>query len=313
MVIVINVLVEQIPGKLDLTKNKIYSLSDETYKLLDSLKTDITITIIGKTGSEDPTVKTILGKYAAHGGHIKLQTMDPDMNPGWSKQFDTSGQGLGPGSGHRGRGLPGGRAIIPSQIAPAHLIASPYARQAIPYNPSALAKAASALPSSERDITLAYDTGAPDDQLIAEQIGAELQAAGITAKVVGQETSSIYGAVGSVSTAKSAAAPNVLVDYFWPDADNPYTWAHINYDPSGGLEYEACNVPGIASLDSQAAATGNLSIYNQVTNLVQQSGCWLNVADKNETMVVQPWLQGVAAAHVVAAPEMLLLAKLYPK
>jgi peptide/nickel transport system substrate-binding protein len=209
--------------------------------------------------------------------------------------------------------FPGGRATIPSQIAPAHLIASSYARQTIPYNPSALAKAASALPSSERDITLAYDTGAPDDQLIAEQIGAELQAAGITAKVVGQETSSIYGAVGSVSAAKSAAAPNVLVDYFWPDADNPYTWAHINYDPSGGLEYEACNVPGIASLDSQAAATGNLSIYNQVTNLVQQSGCWLNVADKNETMVVQPWLQGVAAAHVVAAPEMLLLAKLYPK
>ena len=130
-------------------------------------------------------------------------------------------------------------------------------------------KAASALPSSERNITLAYDTGAPDDQLIAEQIGAELQAAGISAKVVGEETSSIYGAVGSVKTAKSAAAPNVLVDYFWPDADNPYTWAHINYDPSGGLEYEACNVAGIASLDSQAVATGNLSIYNQVPDLVR--------------------------------------------
>ena len=98
VVIVVNVLVDQIPGKLDLTKNKIYSLSDETYKLLDSLKTDITITTIGKPGSEDPTVKTILGKYAAHGGHIKLQTIDPDLNPGWSKQYDTSGQGLGPGT-----------------------------------------------------------------------------------------------------------------------------------------------------------------------------------------------------------------------
>ncbi len=114
-------------------------------------------------------------------------------------------------------------------------------------------------------------------------------------------------------TAKSAAAPNVLVDYFWPDADNPYTWAHINYDPSGGLEYEACNVPGMASLDSQAVATGNLAIYDQVASLVEQSGCWLNVADKTDTMVFQPWVQGVAAAHVVAAPETLLLAKLYPK
>jgi ABC-2 type transport system permease protein len=98
VVIVINVVVDQIPGKLDLTKNKLYSLSDETYKLLDSLKTDITVTTIGKPGSEDPTVKTILGKYTAHGGHLKLQTIDPDLNPGWSKQFDTSGQGLGPGT-----------------------------------------------------------------------------------------------------------------------------------------------------------------------------------------------------------------------
>ena len=98
VVIVINVLVDQIPGKLDLTKNKIYSLSDETYKLLDSLKTDITVTTIGKQGAEDPTVKTILGKYAAHSRHVKLQTIDPDMNPGWTKQFDTTGQGLGPGT-----------------------------------------------------------------------------------------------------------------------------------------------------------------------------------------------------------------------
>jgi peptide/nickel transport system substrate-binding protein len=209
--------------------------------------------------------------------------------------------------------FPGGRAVVPDQIAPGHLIASQYAKQTIPYDPSVLTKLAAALPSGERDITLAYDTGAPDDQLIAEEIGAEMQGDGITAKVVGEETSSIYGAVGSVSTAKSAAAPNALVDYFWPDADNPYTWAHINYDPSGGLEYEACNVPGIANLDSEAAATGNLALYNQVTNLVQSSGCWLNMADKNDAMVFQPWVQGVAAAHVVAAPEMLLLSKLYPK
>ena len=31
MVVVINVLVDRIPGKIDLTQNKIYSLSDTTY------------------------------------------------------------------------------------------------------------------------------------------------------------------------------------------------------------------------------------------------------------------------------------------
>jgi ABC-type uncharacterized transport system involved in gliding motility auxiliary subunit len=98
VVIAINVLVGQIPGKLDLTKNKIYSLSQETYKLLDSLTTDVSVTTVGKQGSEDPTVRTILGKYAAHSRHVKLQTLDPDLNPGWTKKYDTTGQGLGPGT-----------------------------------------------------------------------------------------------------------------------------------------------------------------------------------------------------------------------
>jgi peptide/nickel transport system substrate-binding protein len=209
--------------------------------------------------------------------------------------------------------FPGGRATIPDQISPAHLLDPQYAHQTIKYDPSALSKLVSALPSSQRSIVLGYDTGAPDDQLIAEQIGAQLQSTGLHANVVGEETSSIYGAVGSVKAAKGAAAPDALIDYFWPDADNPYTWTHINYDPSGGLEYEACNVAGMESLDNQVLRTGDLSIYNQIRDLVEQSGCWLNVADKTDTMVFQPWLQGVTAAHVVAAPEALLLAKLYPK
>jgi peptide/nickel transport system substrate-binding protein len=208
--------------------------------------------------------------------------------------------------------FPDGRATIPTQIAPAHLLPPQYARQTIEYSPSTLAKLVAALPSNERNITISYDTGAPDDQLIAEEIAAEVRSEGLNAQVTGEQTSTIYGAVGSVSTAQSASAPNVLVDYFWPDADNPYTWAHINYDPDGGLQYEACNVPGIANLDSEANATGNLSLYNQVADLVQQSGCWLNVADKNDAMVFQPWVQGVTGAHIVAMPEALLLAKLYP-
>ncbi len=36
-IVVVNVLVGQIPGKLDLTQNKLFSLSDQTYKLLDGL------------------------------------------------------------------------------------------------------------------------------------------------------------------------------------------------------------------------------------------------------------------------------------
>jgi gliding motility-associatede transport system auxiliary component len=98
IVAVINILVQQIPGKLDLTKNRIFSLSPETYKVLDGLSKDVTITMVARTGNEDPTVKEILSKYAARNHHIKLQTIDPERNPGWAKQYESNGQGPGAGS-----------------------------------------------------------------------------------------------------------------------------------------------------------------------------------------------------------------------
>ena len=208
--------------------------------------------------------------------------------------------------------FPGGRATVPPQLAPAHLMPTQYGKQTVAYDPAALKKAVTGLPAGQKNITIGYDTGAPDDQLIAEQIGAQLQADGLTSKVVGYQTSSIYGWIGSSSTASSAATPNLLVDYMWPDGDNPYLYTHITFDPNGGLNYLTCNIPGIASPDAKAGATGSLDLFNQVSEMAVASGCFLNVADKNDTMVFQPWMQGVAAAHVIGAPEALLLSKLYP-
>ncbi len=43
-------------------------------------------------------MKEILSKYAARSHFIKLQTMDPERNPGWARQFDTNGKSLSAGS-----------------------------------------------------------------------------------------------------------------------------------------------------------------------------------------------------------------------
>ena len=98
VLVVVNVLVGQIPGKLDMTQNKLFSLSDQTYKLLDGLDSDVTITTVTKPESQDPTIKEILAKYAARSKHIALQTIDPERNPGWARQYDPNNQGLAPGS-----------------------------------------------------------------------------------------------------------------------------------------------------------------------------------------------------------------------
>jgi peptide/nickel transport system substrate-binding protein len=202
-----------------------------------------------------------------------------------------------------------GRASAPTQTSPAHLLPSTIAKQSISYDPSPLRSLVSKLSAGDRNLTIGYDTSAPDDQQIAETIGAQLQADGITTKTVGYQTSAIYSWPGSVPSAQTQA-PNVLIDYFWPDADNAYTWSHITYDTGGGLQYLTCSVPGMDAADSSALTTGSLTIFNKVADLEQKSGCWLNIANRNDAMVFQPWVKGVAAAHVVAAPQSLLLSKL---
>jgi peptide/nickel transport system substrate-binding protein len=205
-----------------------------------------------------------------------------------------------------------GRATVPGQAGPNGLLPPQYGRQDIPYDPEKLKALVKTLQTSERSFIVGYDTGAPDDQLLAEDIGIELDALGLNTKVVGYETSQIFADVGSVATARSSSQPNILVDYFWPDTYNVYTWTHISFDPSGGLQYLSCNVPGEGPLDSQAVATGSDVLYNEVVEKAIASGCWLNLADKDDTMVAQPWLKGIPEAHNVAQPEMLELAGLYP-
>jgi peptide/nickel transport system substrate-binding protein len=205
-----------------------------------------------------------------------------------------------------------GRATVPKQAGPSGLLPPQYGQQNIPYDPGALKALIKKLPSSEKSFVVGYDTGAPDDQLLAEDIGIELQALGLNTQIVGYETSEIFGDVGSTSAARSSSSPNMLIDYFWPDTYNVYTWTHISIDPSGGLQYVSCYVPGEAALDSQAVETGSDALYNAVVEKAVASGCWLNLADKDDTMAAQPWLKGIPQAHNVAEPEMLELAYLYP-
>jgi peptide/nickel transport system substrate-binding protein len=205
-----------------------------------------------------------------------------------------------------------GRGSVPPQAGPAGIIPSQYGKQGIPYDPSKLKKLIATLPATEKTFTVGYDTGTPDDQLLAEDIGAELQADGLPTKVVGYQTSEIFGWVGSAGAATSNATPNMLVMYFWPDTYNAYTWTHINFDPSGGANYFSCNVANEANLNSAAVATGSYPAYNKAIETAVKSGCWLNLVDKEDAMVSQPWLKGIPQGHIVADPETLNLAALHP-
>jgi peptide/nickel transport system substrate-binding protein len=206
-----------------------------------------------------------------------------------------------------------GRATVADQAGPKGIIPEPYGKQHISYNPAKLKALVKTLSSSDKTFTVGYDTSASDDQLLAEDVGAELQADGLNTKVVGYQTSEIYGNIGNASATQGPSTPNLLLDYFWPDTYNTYTWTHISFDASGGLQYMNCDsVSNEEALNTQAVTTGSNADYNKAIENAVASGCWLNIADKQDAMVAQPWLKGIPQAHVVADPEMLYLNVLHP-
>ncbi len=90
--ILVNVLVGMADLKLDLTSNKLYSLTDVTKNVLKDLKQDVTI--IGlfddgqiASGDQYKEVTDLLGLYQKN-SHIKLEYIDPDKSPGIIKELD---------------------------------------------------------------------------------------------------------------------------------------------------------------------------------------------------------------------------------
>jgi peptide/nickel transport system substrate-binding protein len=198
-----------------------------------------------------------------------------------------------------------GRATIADQAYPAHMMPAGAAIQRIPYTTAPLAALVKTLPASERTLTIGYDSSSPDNQLVANVLSAELDQLGLSVQVESYTTAEIYGWAPPAPSAKGA--PDVVLDGGWPDAAPPYMWAHISFDPNGGLNYLHCSTPEISKLLVQGLATGSIQTFSQIGELSVQTGCWYNLVNQDDFMVAQPWLKGVVQAHVVTYPNSLNL------
>lgn len=98
LVICINLLVDQIPLRIDMTLNKVFSLSKETETLLESLEVDVSIAHVLKTASEDPQVREVLRRYGAKSDKIIVETIDPELNPNWARKYDLDNAGIREGT-----------------------------------------------------------------------------------------------------------------------------------------------------------------------------------------------------------------------
>lgn len=70
----------------DWTENKLYSLSDQTEKILKGLDKDVTITAFYKA-SDQRSAKDLLDEYGFRSGKIKFEFVDPDEKPQIARQY----------------------------------------------------------------------------------------------------------------------------------------------------------------------------------------------------------------------------------
>lgn len=76
--------------KLDNTSAQLFTVSQQTERLLAGLEDDIDIYWIVQSGQEDAALETLLQRYSSMSSRIKLIKKDPDVYPAFAQQY-TSG------------------------------------------------------------------------------------------------------------------------------------------------------------------------------------------------------------------------------
>jgi len=111
-IVIINLVVGRIPAQLDLTENRLFTLSDQSYATLDALEQDVTVYALYRSGGERRNVMEILRRYEAASPRVAVEVVDPDQNPTFADRYgdgeDLSLGGVVVAGGERSRVIPQG-------------------------------------------------------------------------------------------------------------------------------------------------------------------------------------------------------------
>ena len=84
LVVVINFIVAEVPTaytSIDVTSQKLYSITDASYDVLDALEDDVTIYVLAKESSADDTLAQTLKRYEDGSDHVTVEYKDPSVSP----------------------------------------------------------------------------------------------------------------------------------------------------------------------------------------------------------------------------------------
>jgi ABC-2 type transport system permease protein len=89
-VIGFNLLVSLLPQtvmKIDTTAEGLYTMSSQTEQVLSGLKEDVHLYLVVEPGKEDDYIVNLLGRYAQISGHIKVEHVNPLINPTFTMKY----------------------------------------------------------------------------------------------------------------------------------------------------------------------------------------------------------------------------------
>lgn len=98
VLVVLNLIIQQIPSDVDMTKNKLFTLSEQTLDLLDGLEEPVAIYALYRPGQESENVVDVIRKYERASRSVSYEPIDPDKNPAFLQKYDTEDTGLSAGS-----------------------------------------------------------------------------------------------------------------------------------------------------------------------------------------------------------------------
>ena len=96
--ILLNLIAGQFPMQLDLTSTKLFSLSEQTLQVLDSIKAPVKFYGLWRPGEEDKNLVDVINLYLAKNKNIGFEIIDPDRNPGFLLRYDKENTGIPRGS-----------------------------------------------------------------------------------------------------------------------------------------------------------------------------------------------------------------------
>ncbi len=88
--IVINLFAGALPAsitQIDTTANQLFTISEQTERIVSNLKNDVTIYWVVRSGYEDSTLESLLDRYESLGDRINVVKKDPDVYPTFAAQY----------------------------------------------------------------------------------------------------------------------------------------------------------------------------------------------------------------------------------